>query len=229
MSGLTIGNTYQVSFWQASNEEHGNNKPYDDNWLAYIKPSATEGAYIRPDCTPVVSAPGGWRLAYASTVMANAGATSTPRESESFTFVASQTSEVLEFVAQAVAVTSGAFQPPFLDLAAVTTQQVTPEPGTWTWPYAAWVDLPSDDANSVKNRATGNRADPPIQGYGRSDLGVLQLLMVLPLTILSAAIHHLIPSAYYARIADLPWTWRIAAGLMLNEAGGPAFRDALPA
>lgn len=135
MTGLSIGSTYQVSFYQASNEEDGNNKAYTDNWLVYIIPGTT-GQYIClstvcnaqvPGFPAVNPVPGD--LAFTSANMINPGQASTPWVQQTFTFQATAVNEVLEFVTQAVG-TAG-FEPPFFDLAAVTTSQVTPEPGTW--------------------------------------------------------------------------------------------------
>ncbi len=127
---LTPGDEYQISFYQASNEEDGNKKIYNDSWQMYIIPGATQGVYICPVCTtPVNPLPAD--LAFTSDVMYNAGGVSTPWELETYAFIATSTSEVLEFVTDAMATTSGAFQPPFLDLAGVTTTQITPEPATW--------------------------------------------------------------------------------------------------
>jgi hypothetical protein len=129
MTGLTIGATYQVSFYQASNEEDGNDKAYNDNWNVYVIPGAASGTYICPVCsTPVNPLPAD--LAFTSTVMANAGSVSTPWQLQTFAFKATSATEILEFVTNAVAVTAGAFQPPLFDLAGVTTQ-LAPEPGTW--------------------------------------------------------------------------------------------------
>lgn len=129
MTGLTIGDDYLLSFYQASNEENGNNKAYNDSWDVYIIPGASSGPYICPVCsTPINPDPSD--LVLTSQVMANPGATSTPWELETVRFTATSTSEILEFVTDAVAVTAGAFAPPFLDLAGVSTAEA-PEPGTW--------------------------------------------------------------------------------------------------
>jgi hypothetical protein len=130
MTGLTIGATYQVSFYQASNEEDGNFKAYNDNWNVYILPGAAAGAYICPVCATPVN-PDPTDLVFTSSVMANAGSVTTPWQLQTFQFTATSATEILEFVTNAVAVTAGAFEPPLFDLAAVTTAQVAPEPGTW--------------------------------------------------------------------------------------------------
>jgi hypothetical protein len=128
MTGLIIGATYQISFYQASNEEDTNNQAYQDRWRVYIIPGATTGVYICPVCTtPVNPIPGD--LAYSSHVMNNTGAMATPWQLETFTFKATTSSAILEFVTEAVG--AAPFAPPLLDLAAVTSQQIAPEPKTW--------------------------------------------------------------------------------------------------
>lgn len=144
MSGLTANSYYQITFYQASNEENGNDQPYYDNWLVYFLPGASAGSYICPAtvCTgtdgypSATNPPNGAELIATSPVMDNPGASSTSWEEESFNFKATATSGILEFVAQAVFQGSGGnanvnFEPPMLDLAAVTSQQGTPEPDTW--------------------------------------------------------------------------------------------------
>jgi hypothetical protein len=136
MSGLTIGDTYQISFYQASNEEGGvTATAFNDQWQVFVLP--TTGEYICPVCSPVVD-PGSVSPNFTSATMVNSGETSTPWVQQTFTFVANQTSEILEFVTDAVRADGstpgpGNFGPPFLDVAGVTlTQQSsTPEPGTW--------------------------------------------------------------------------------------------------
>ncbi|HLH41157.1 MAG TPA: PEP-CTERM sorting domain-containing protein [Bryobacteraceae bacterium] len=123
MSGLTIGNQYQISFYQASNEEDGNDKEYLDSWKVYLIPGAGQGAYTPP----------AGDLVYTTDKMDNKGAQATPWEFESFTFFASAVSETLEFVAHVAAPAGQSitpYQPPFFDLAAVQLDPV-PEPGTW--------------------------------------------------------------------------------------------------
>jgi hypothetical protein len=131
MTGLTVGATYQLSFWQASNEEDGNDKAYSDTWEVFVMPGASAGEYICPTgiCTTAVD-PGGIQPVFTSAAMTNPGNAETPWQLQTFNFVATQANEILEFVTDAVG-TAG-FQPPILDLAAVTTTQVVaPEPGTW--------------------------------------------------------------------------------------------------
>ncbi len=51
--------------------------------------------------------------------------------------------------------------------------------------------------------------------------GILpKLLLILPLTILAAALHHFFPLAFYASIAAMPLWLRLAAALVVNEIGG---------
>jgi hypothetical protein len=128
---LVVGDYYTVSFYQASSEEDPNNKAYNDTWQVYLIPG-TAGEYICPAsvCGTAVD-PGNISPVFTSDVMDNTGDMSTPWMLESFTFQATQTNEVLEFVTDAVAQTAGAFMPPLLALAAVTTTETTPEPGTW--------------------------------------------------------------------------------------------------
>jgi hypothetical protein len=130
---LTPGQSYQLSFYQASNEEDGNDKAYSDSWQVYMITGASPaGEYICPTgiCTTAVD-PGGIQPVFTSTAMVNTGNEETPWQLQTYTFVATQATEILEFVTDAVG-TAG-FQPPLLDLAAVTTTQLTgaPEPGTW--------------------------------------------------------------------------------------------------
>lgn len=130
MTGLTVGGTYQVTFYQASSEETGNNQADNDSWQVYVLPGLTSGVYICPTCaTPVNPDPGD--LAFTSPVMANSGGISTPWEQETFTFTATNATELLEFVTDAVSQLGAAVEPPLLALTGVSTAQVTPEPGTW--------------------------------------------------------------------------------------------------
>jgi hypothetical protein len=133
MTSLVVNESYTVSFYQASSEESGNDKAYTDNWEAYVIPGTGPGPYICPQsyCAGISeqTTTDSGDLAYNSPGMVNSGAVSTAWELESFTFVATTTNEVLEFVTNAVG-TSG-FEPPFLGLADVTLTASTPEPGTW--------------------------------------------------------------------------------------------------
>jgi hypothetical protein len=144
LTGLTDNDTYTVSFYQAATEETSNPEiAYDDNWEAYLLPTSdTSGVYICPQayCTDnsgtKIAAPAGSSL-YQSPEMDDTAGGSTAWELESFTFVATATSQVLEFVTNVESSTGtvlGAgttFQPPMLGLADVTLTSVAPEPGTW--------------------------------------------------------------------------------------------------
>jgi hypothetical protein len=143
MTGLTPGDNYILTFDQASSEENGNAKEYHDNWLVYAipytPPASGVGPYIclATVCTTATN-PDPGDLIYQSPVMDNvpisttpADPASTPWEAETVTFTATSADEILEFVTQAIAVGGGAFEPPLLALAGVTTDQTTPEPGTW--------------------------------------------------------------------------------------------------
>jgi MYXO-CTERM domain-containing protein len=132
MTNLIVGENYVVSFYQASSEEDGSNQHYHDSWEVYVIPGASSGPYLCPqsNCAGVTTqATDPTQLAYTSPVMNNTGAVSTPWVKESFGFNATNTSEILEFVTNAVIVGAGTFVPPFLALADVTLD--TPEPGTW--------------------------------------------------------------------------------------------------
>jgi hypothetical protein len=141
MTGLTPGDNYILTFDQASSEEDKNAKEYDDNWLVYAIPYTTSGVgpYICPAtvCATAVD-PDPGDLIYTSPIMDNVPISTTPAdpnstdwEAETVTFQATSANEILEFVTQAIAVGGGAFMPPLLALAGVTTDQTTPEPGTW--------------------------------------------------------------------------------------------------
>jgi hypothetical protein len=143
MTGLVVGDNYILNFDQASSEEDGNAKEYHDNWLVYAIPYTPPGSGVGPYiCLNTVCAtatnPDPGDLIYQSPVMDNvpisttpADPSSTPWEAESVIFTATSANEILEFVTQAIAVGGGAFEPPLLALAGVTTTQTTPEPGTW--------------------------------------------------------------------------------------------------
>ena len=48
---------------------------------------------------------------------------------------------------------------------------------------------------------------------------VPKLLLILPLTLLAATLHHLVGAAFYQRVAELPLAVRIAAALVVGEVG----------
>ncbi len=131
LTGLTVNASYTVTFYQASSEEDGSNKAYQDSWELYLLPGATTGEYLCPQsyCSGISEQTSG-TANYTSPAMANPGGTSTAWEEESYTFKATNTEEVLEFVTNVVG-TSG-FEPPFLALADVTVSSAVPEPGSGT-------------------------------------------------------------------------------------------------
>ena len=47
-----------------------------------------------------------------------------------------------------------------------------------------------------------------------------KLLMIVPLTVLSAGLHRAVPMAYYTWVAAMPLWLRLGAALVLNEIGG---------
>lgn len=134
---LVVGDSYTLSFYQASNEEGGSKAAYNDYWQVYLSAGTGAGTYICPASvcgTPV----GSGTLAFTSPVMKNPGTgVSTPWVLVTYTFTATSTNEKLEFVADAVnpagEATPTNFNPPFLDLAAITLthNNSTPEPSTW--------------------------------------------------------------------------------------------------
>jgi hypothetical protein len=150
MTGLTATDTYTVSFYQAASEElqtNGTALPgavaYDDSWEVYVG-TTTTGAYICPQAycnnhSTLTNAPGTDTLKLTTPSMDDAAGGSTAWEFESFTFVATATSQILEFVTNVESSTGTAlaadttFEPPILALADVTVTQQggVPEPGTW--------------------------------------------------------------------------------------------------
>ncbi len=110
MQNLVVGVTYTVSFYQASNEESGNNKSYNDSWEVYVIPGSGPGPYLCPQsfCAGISTqtTTNSGNLAYTSTAMANAGRVATNWQLQSFNFKATSSTEVLEFVTNAVATTA---------------------------------------------------------------------------------------------------------------------------
>jgi hypothetical protein len=131
MTGLTVGSTYVVTFFEASSEETPNSQADTDKWQVYVIPGATTGTYICPTCsTPVNPLPAD--LAYTSTPMLNPAGGTTNWQLQSFSFTATNVTELLEFVTDAVVTTgTAAVNPPLLGLTGVSMSQATPEPGTW--------------------------------------------------------------------------------------------------
>ncbi len=46
-----------------------------------------------------------------------------------------------------------------------------------------------------------------------------KLLLVLPLTVIAAGAHRVVPSAFYARVANMPLSMRLAAAMFVGEVG----------
>jgi hypothetical protein len=145
LTGLTVGDVYTISFYQSATEETSADTltAYDDTWQVYLLPTTDPaGVYICPQAycsthSTVTAAPNA-AVFTAQTMDAPAGG-STAWQQQSFTFTATATSQVLEFVTNVATstgatITSGSgFEPPMLDLADVTLTQnsTTPEPSTW--------------------------------------------------------------------------------------------------
>jgi hypothetical protein len=134
---LIVGDSYTLSFYEASNEETNSTATaYNDYWQVYMSAGTGAGTYICPAAV-CGTAVGSGTLVFTSTEMQNPGGASTPWVQVSYTFTATSANEVLEFVPEALIASGpepapGNFNPPFLDLAAITlTQNAIPEPGTW--------------------------------------------------------------------------------------------------
>lgn len=133
---LVVGDSYTLSFYEASNEESGSHAAYNDYWQVYMSAGTGAGTYICP-ASVCGTAVGSGTLAFTSTEMQNPGTgASTPWVQVTYTFTATSANEILEFVTEAInpagEATPTNFNPPFLDLAAITlTQNAIPEPGTW--------------------------------------------------------------------------------------------------
>lgn len=76
-------------------------------------------------------------------------------------------------------------------------------------------------------RIFGNRSQRVLRGSFGADVfyyflnGILpKLLMILPLTVLSAGAHRVVPSVYYSSVAEMPVWLRLSGALVLNEIGG---------
>jgi sterol desaturase/sphingolipid hydroxylase (fatty acid hydroxylase superfamily) len=76
-------------------------------------------------------------------------------------------------------------------------------------------------------RIFGNRSQKVFRGSFGVDLfyyflnGILpKLLLIVPLTMLSAGLHRLVPLAFYSSVAGIPLWLRISAALIVNEVGG---------
>src|SRR5580658_9986025 len=75
-------------------------------------------------------------------------------------------------------------------------------------------------------RIFGNRAQKVFRQSFGADVfyyflnGIVpKLLFILPLTVLSAAVHHTIPIAFYSSVAAMPVWLRLLAALVLYEIG----------
>lgn len=76
-------------------------------------------------------------------------------------------------------------------------------------------------------RIFGNRSQRVFRRSFGADLfyyflnGILpKLLLIVPLTVLSAALHRLVPLAFYSSVAAFPLWLRLAAAIVVNEIGG---------
>jgi hypothetical protein len=132
---LIAGDSYTLSFYEASNEEADNNGSYNDYWQVYLLSTDT---YICPTsvCTAGTYADGTANF-QTPTAMVNTGEKSTPWQLETYTFTATAKT-VIEFVTDAVVAsgtepTPGNFNPPIFDLADIvlTQNSTAPEPSTW--------------------------------------------------------------------------------------------------
>jgi len=102
ISGLKIGDTYALSFYQASMEAVGYGAAFNGNWQVSLGGQTQDSAS-----------------------MANPGGTSTPWTADTLTFTATAATETLSFLA-----TDGGAAPPFLLLDGVTLTDV-PEPASF--------------------------------------------------------------------------------------------------
>ena len=76
-------------------------------------------------------------------------------------------------------------------------------------------------------RIFGNRSQKVFRRSFGSDLfyyflnGILpKLLLIIPLTVLAAGLHRMIPLAFYSSVAGMPFWLRLAAALVVSEIGG---------
>jgi hypothetical protein len=105
INGLTIGDTYAVTFYQAGAQQHGFSGITTESWQVSL------GAQTKDSPT-----------------LTNASEGFTGWSSDTLDFTATSTSEVLSFLAEG---TGGSGEPPFALLDGVSLTQV-PEPATWT-------------------------------------------------------------------------------------------------
>lgn len=112
LTGLTVGASYAVSFYQASGQQTGFTGATTEDWLVSLTPSG-----------------GGTGSSQRSTVMNTPSQSSTPWTLQTLNFVATAASEVLGFMAEGTP--NGA--PPFVGLDGVSISGTTvavSEPGT---------------------------------------------------------------------------------------------------
>jgi sterol desaturase/sphingolipid hydroxylase (fatty acid hydroxylase superfamily) len=76
-------------------------------------------------------------------------------------------------------------------------------------------------------RIFGNRSQPVFRRSFGADLfyfflnGILpKLLLIIPLTVLSAGLHRLVPLAFYSSVGAMPLWLRLALAVVANEIGG---------
>lgn len=142
LSGLSVGGSYTISFYQASDEEDRNSAAYTNYWDLYLI-NGTTPSYIcwQSYCSTLTtqttspSSP-----TFTSAAMVDGARQATSWAQQSYTFTATAANEVMEFVTNVTlgsdgsTPTAGSFAPPLLDLADVTLTQnsTSPEPGTGT-------------------------------------------------------------------------------------------------
>lgn len=102
VSGLTVGQTYALSFYQATMEATQGNGSFSAAWNVYFGTGSASNAYTAPTAT--------------GTTMANPGGTYTGWNQNTMTFTATAASETLAFFATA----NGNSNPPFLLLDGVS-------------------------------------------------------------------------------------------------------------
>jgi len=103
VSGLTVGHTYQLSFWQAGAQQYTFNGPTTDQWIVSFGSSVQDSA-----------------------LMSLASNAFSPWELETMDFTASSTSELLSFMSNG----TPTGEPPFALLDGVSMTDV-PEPSTY--------------------------------------------------------------------------------------------------
>lgn len=107
VTGLTVGASYELSFWWAAAQQFGYNGDTTENWTASFGSES-----------------------YTTATVANANHAFTPWRQTSFTFTPTSNTQVLSFLATG----TPEGQPPFSLLDGVSLQRMTvtvPEPATW--------------------------------------------------------------------------------------------------